>query len=289
MTEEVTSTAPKPFVFVLMPFKPEFDDIYKFGIKGASEDAGAYSERVDEQNYTESMLDRIYNQINKADVIIADMTGQNPNVFYEVGYAHALNKIVLLLTQDGNDIPFDLKHRPHIVYGGRIEPLRNQLAQKLRWAINESRNRTKPTSPRQFGIMVQDTLIPEASTLEGAPVLELGSTRSALRSLELKVLAENVSAEPTHSVSHVYLLTSNDSPIIPLSYQQYEVRGVMRRRLGSLTPVKTLSLSENNVLPVQYRLAMQFPPIPSGAVEEDAIRLRFTVKDESELDEACAN
>jgi hypothetical protein len=115
------STKPKPFVFVLMPFDKKFSDTYKFGIKGAAEDAGAYAERVDEQIFGEGMLDRIFNQINKADVIVADMTGKNANVFYEVGYAHALNKIVLLITQSADDIPFDLKHRQHIVYGGQID------------------------------------------------------------------------------------------------------------------------------------------------------------------------
>jgi nucleoside 2-deoxyribosyltransferase len=106
MDDELKSTKPKPFIFVLMPFDPSFDDIYKFGIKGAAQDAGAYAERIDEQIFTEGILDRVFNQINKADVVVADMTGRNPNVFYEVGYAHALGKIVLLLTQDAADIPF---------------------------------------------------------------------------------------------------------------------------------------------------------------------------------------
>jgi hypothetical protein len=87
-SESQLSTAPKPFAFVLMPFDGSFNDIYKFGIKGAAEDAGAYAERVDEQIFVEGMLDRIFNQINKADIIIADMTGKNPNVFYEVGYSY---------------------------------------------------------------------------------------------------------------------------------------------------------------------------------------------------------
>lgn len=86
---ESPPTAPKPFVFVLMPFAQEFDDIYKFGIKGAAQEVGAYAERVDEQMFVEGILERIFNQISKADVIVADMTGRNPNVFYEVGYAHA--------------------------------------------------------------------------------------------------------------------------------------------------------------------------------------------------------
>src|SRR4029453_3942326 len=61
-------TTPKPFVFVLMPFDEKFSDIYKFGIKGAADDAGAYAERLDEQMFAEGMLQRIFNQISKADV-----------------------------------------------------------------------------------------------------------------------------------------------------------------------------------------------------------------------------
>ena len=54
------------------------------------------------------------------------MTGMNPNVFYEVGYAHALNKRVILLTETAEDIPFDLKHTPHVVYAWPRE-LQGQL------------------------------------------------------------------------------------------------------------------------------------------------------------------
>lgn len=89
-----------------MPFDGDFDDIYKLGIKQSCIDAGAYCERVDEQIFNESILDRIYNQISKANIVIADMTNRNPNVFYEVGYAHALGKTTILLTKNSDDIPF---------------------------------------------------------------------------------------------------------------------------------------------------------------------------------------
>jgi hypothetical protein len=62
------------------------------------------------------------------------MTDQNPNVFYEVGYAHAKNKICILLTQRTEDIPFDLKHHRHIVYGTSITLLRAQLTEEMAWA-----------------------------------------------------------------------------------------------------------------------------------------------------------
>lgn len=126
----------KKFVFVLMPFDDSFNDIYQLGIKGACEDLDLYCERVDEQIFEERILDRIYNQINKADIIIADMSNKNPNVFYETGYAHALNKRVMLLTQDADDIPFDLKHFPHIIYSNKITLLKEELTKRISYYIN---------------------------------------------------------------------------------------------------------------------------------------------------------
>lgn len=130
------TTKPKPFVFTLMPFEPSFNDVYKLGIKPACTEVGAYCERVDEQIFTESILDRIYNQISKSDLIVADMTGRNPNVFYETGYAHALGKRVVLITKDSDDIPFDLKHYSHIVYGGSISDLKEKLQEHVTWFLS---------------------------------------------------------------------------------------------------------------------------------------------------------
>lgn len=125
------NTRPKPFVFVLMPFDESFRDTYEVGIKAACEASGAYCERVDEQIFQESILERIFNQIAKADLIISDMTGRNPNVFYETGYAHALGKRVILLTSRSEDIPFDLKHYAHIVYEDSLATLKESLQKHI--------------------------------------------------------------------------------------------------------------------------------------------------------------
>lgn len=130
-------TKPKPFCFVLMPFDKSFSDIYEFGIKGSCEDAECYCERVDEQVYDGSVLDRIYNQISRADIVIADMSGKNANVFYEVGYAHALGKRTILLTKNSSDIPFDLKHFPHIIYDSQIVSLKTELTKWITKFISE--------------------------------------------------------------------------------------------------------------------------------------------------------
>lgn len=126
----------KKFIFVLMPFNDDFNDIYNLGIKAACNSDKVYCERVDEQIYEGSMLDRIYNQIQHADYIIADMSSKNPNVFYEVGYAHALQKKVILITQDESDIPFDLEHYYHIIYNRlHLSELNQRIRNRIEWYL----------------------------------------------------------------------------------------------------------------------------------------------------------
>jgi hypothetical protein len=129
-------TNPKPFVFVLMPFKDEFKDVYHLAIRPACEAAGAYCERVDEQHFTENVIERIWNQIAKADIIISDMSEQNPNVFYETGYAHALGSRTILLTQSAADIPFDLRLRPFLIYKRTaLTDLKSDLQEKVKYFV----------------------------------------------------------------------------------------------------------------------------------------------------------
>jgi nucleoside 2-deoxyribosyltransferase len=131
----------QPFAFVLMPFKKEFDDIYQFGIKQLCAEKGVAAERVDEQRFSENVLDRIYRQIESCDFIIADMTGQNANVFYEVGFAHAKGKLCILCANTADEIPFDLKHHNHVIYGGSATALKTRLANWLDWAKEETKKR----------------------------------------------------------------------------------------------------------------------------------------------------
>ena len=128
------------FAFVLMPFEAQFDDLYRFGIKEPAAELGILAQRVDEQIFSEGILERIYRQILLADIIIAEMTGQNPNVFYEVGFAHGLDKLCILSTAVAEDIPFDLKHKRHIVHGNSIKTLRGRLTEELTWAKGEIEN-----------------------------------------------------------------------------------------------------------------------------------------------------
>ncbi len=134
-------TEVRPFAFILMPFENTYDDIYSLGIKHVAEANDVLAERVDEQNFSETILERIYRQIDSCDFVIAEMTGRNPNVFYEVGYAHAKGKLCALVTQSADDIPFDLKHHTHVVYNGSVKDLREKLSPKVEWLKKESERR----------------------------------------------------------------------------------------------------------------------------------------------------
>jgi hypothetical protein len=146
------STQPRPFAFVLMPFAKSFDDAYHLAIKPACDSAGAYAERVDQQIFAGNIMDRVYNQIAKADLVIADMSDRNANVFYEVGYAHALGKTTVLMTQSEADIPFDLRQYPHIVYGDSLNNLKSELERRVRWHIENPRS--SATASEELGIQL---------------------------------------------------------------------------------------------------------------------------------------
>jgi nucleoside 2-deoxyribosyltransferase len=61
-------------------------------------------------------MDQIWAGINSAKVLVAELTTRNPNVFYELGLAHALEKPVVLISSNSDDVPFDLKHIRVIYY-----------------------------------------------------------------------------------------------------------------------------------------------------------------------------
>jgi len=119
------------YAFVLMPFAPSFDDIYAYGIKRPIERLGIRCEMVDEIQYVGGILEQVFKCIEKARFVVADMTGRNPNVFYEVGYSHAMKKDVILCTQAADDLPFDLRGYNHIVYNGKIKVLEDAMYQRV--------------------------------------------------------------------------------------------------------------------------------------------------------------
>ena len=103
--------------FVLMPFSENFNIIYG-NIKKSLHENEYICNRADEILGSKPIMNKILNEILKANYIIADLTSQNPNVFYELGIAHTFKDAqnIILITQRLEDIPFDIRHINNIIY-----------------------------------------------------------------------------------------------------------------------------------------------------------------------------
>lgn len=103
--------------FVILPFLPELNFFYLFIKHYLYEKHNIECQRADHQILTIPLLEKIKNQIQNANVIIADISNRNPNVFYELGIAHTYGKNVILITSDQiKETPSDIRHFEFIKY-----------------------------------------------------------------------------------------------------------------------------------------------------------------------------
>ena len=121
--------------FIVMPFSQEWSaDVHRI-LAGACEAAGVRAVRGDDLFSPTDILEDTWQSINAADFVIADITGRNPNVLYELGIAHTLAKPVLILSKEAADIPIDLATRRVILYGQKADAWREDLARMIQEAI----------------------------------------------------------------------------------------------------------------------------------------------------------
>ncbi len=114
----VAAEAPK--VFVVMQFTEPFNELYGDVVAPVCEKAGFRVVRADETYGPGLIIADIARAITEATIVIADITPDNPNVFWEVGYAHALNKPTVLVAQRDRELPFDVSPFRTLFYDNTI-------------------------------------------------------------------------------------------------------------------------------------------------------------------------
>lgn len=115
--EKSTNVGAHATCFVMQPFAAPLGDYYEKIYKPAIEKAGLRPVRADAEIFaTGKIMDQVWQGINSASVLVAELTTRNPNVFYELGLAHALKKPVVLVSAKEEDVPFDLQHIRVIYY-----------------------------------------------------------------------------------------------------------------------------------------------------------------------------
>lgn len=127
----------KAHIFVAMPFAKEMRDIWMFGIYQTVRSAGLLCERIDEEVFTGDIIERMKKRIETADLVIADLTGGNPNVFLEVGYAWGKKRPTVLLCKQTNNkkkdkpLPFDVRGQRCLLYEDAAD-LQEKLTKELK-------------------------------------------------------------------------------------------------------------------------------------------------------------
>lgn len=137
----------KSRVFVIIPFDEDYLALYE-ELKNSFEEEFDFANAGDLDNQ-QNILQDIVEGIYQADVIIADLTGLNPNVFYELGLAHAMNKKVIIITQDLAELPFDIKSYRANEYSlqfNKLPKLVEELKKLLFGAIDGSVKYGNPVS-----------------------------------------------------------------------------------------------------------------------------------------------
>lgn len=136
--------------FVMMPFGEWQDYYYKEIFSPAIKDAGMEPIRADELFSTGSVIEQIWEQIQKSKILLADLTGKNANVFYELGLAHAAQKPVVFTAANIDDIPFDLRHLRIVTYDFNNPFWGEQLKKDLTEYLKNAMSDPKKSIPQPF-------------------------------------------------------------------------------------------------------------------------------------------
>ncbi|MCP4340830.1 MAG: response regulator [Desulfobulbaceae bacterium] len=142
--KSLSAEPPKRKCFVIMPFSKtsscrskDWTEIYCNVIKPAVEGAGFNYKCMRSDGLAGNIIEDILDNLNRADLVIADLTDRNPNVFYELGVRHALRRGTILITQKIAHVPFDLVPYAIQEYRWITENEKNEFAQRLRQVIAE--------------------------------------------------------------------------------------------------------------------------------------------------------
>ena len=137
--QQITTSNYQPnTAFVMMAIdetKPELEDT-RMAIIDVFKSYGIKAKTAQEIDLGEKITDLILCEIETSEFLIADLTYERPNVYYEIGHAHALNKRVILVCKKGTKVHFDVAHRNYLTYEN-ITRLKSLLGKRLEMITNK--------------------------------------------------------------------------------------------------------------------------------------------------------
>lgn len=116
--------------FVAMPFSKDFDDVFRYGIQPVVSGCGFRCIRLDYARFVGDIPEHIHSMVDQAAVVVADMTGANANVYYEVGYAQHADKPIILVCNRRSALESNVRNMRCLFYE-HIHDLEDQLRTEL--------------------------------------------------------------------------------------------------------------------------------------------------------------
>jgi hypothetical protein len=138
-TADIQIQIQRGYAFIAMPMDEnnhELVDVCE-AIQRAASDCGIVAQRIDEDESSERITDRILESIRKAEFVIVDLTEERPNVFFEAGYAHGFGKLPIYIARHGTQIHFDVKDYP-VIFFRNMKELREKLERRFRGIAEKS-------------------------------------------------------------------------------------------------------------------------------------------------------
>lgn len=141
------------YCFVIQPFQETFDKRYEDVFAPAIRNAGLTPYRVDRDPSAKILIANIEQKINEASICLADISIDNPNVWYELGYAFASKKeVVMVCDKQRQYFPFDVRHISIITYQTDskrdFDVLEKQISEKLKAFLSQQPVYIPSTSSR---------------------------------------------------------------------------------------------------------------------------------------------
>jgi hypothetical protein len=152
-----------PFCFVIMPFgkkgtasENHYDQVYAHIIKRALDRAGLACRRADEIPTAGPVPEAVKQQLRRADLVLADLSDRNPNVFYELGFRHALGKPSIAVCDDVSTLPFNLATYGTIQYSltnvTEAAHAEDKIIESAHKALEDLRARRTVKSPEEINL-----------------------------------------------------------------------------------------------------------------------------------------
>ena len=227
--------------FVIMPFGGWFDTYYRDVFCSAIVDAGLQPRRADDIYRTGSIVHDIWELTKMADVILADLTGKNPNVLYELGLAHALAKPAIMVTETFVDIPFDLRALRIIEYDRNAPAWGELLQENITKSIEEVMRDPLKAVPPAFLEVDKEGKTTKVTPIE-KEILEirneLSSLRREMRTRDIGSPSISPSASPSPSPIEGRILSEKEAvkEIEQLLAKGMSESGIIKRMISNGVP-----------------------------------------------------